>query len=171
MIYLSRLETFLVSCQPFTSTAASLLPPAAALDPAYPGFNIEDLLDTHLAPTDALFVDVIHTDGGLNGVPYSTGHADFYPNCGRRVQPGCPLVSVPLSDSGQDSGQDQDELHARILGCRMWSQVNWLQHFTVTEEGSFGSACARAYGRSRDTSNVKDLSENQVSNVGRGLKK
>lgn len=34
-------------------------------------------------------MDVIHTDGGFFGFPYSIGHADFFPNGGIAVQPGC----------------------------------------------------------------------------------
>jgi hypothetical protein len=60
------------------------------LDPVYPGFEDDDpqlLLDR----TDALFVDIIHTNtkgfGGL-GLATHLGHADFYPNKGYH-QPGC----------------------------------------------------------------------------------
>jgi hypothetical protein len=31
--------------------------------------------------------DVIHTDGGFFGIPWSIGHADFYPNGGVALQP------------------------------------------------------------------------------------
>nr|XP_042898983.1 pancreatic triacylglycerol lipase [Parasteatoda tepidariorum] len=66
------------------------------LDPAGPffqGLHTSVRLDT----TDALFVDVIHSDGGeyvLNGLGTSApiGHIDFYPNGGRR-QPGCFYAS------------------------------------------------------------------------------
>lgn len=34
-------------------------------------------------------IDVIHTDGGLLGIPWSLGHVDFYPNNGVALQPGC----------------------------------------------------------------------------------
>lgn len=42
-----------------------------------------------LERSDAAFVDIIHTCGGLLGYGRSHGHADFYPNDGRAVQPGC----------------------------------------------------------------------------------
>lgn len=45
----------------------------------------------HLAPTDAEFVDVIHTDGGVFGFPVALGHVDFFPNGGIPVQPGCTI--------------------------------------------------------------------------------
>ncbi|KAG8186239.1 hypothetical protein JTE90_008765 [Oedothorax gibbosus] len=60
------------------------------LDPAGPYFR--DPL-VRLNATDALFVDVIHTDGGgylLTGLSINEpiGHLNFYPN-GGRLQPGC----------------------------------------------------------------------------------
>lgn len=42
-----------------------------------------------LSANDAEFVDVIHTDGGLLGYPWPQGHADFFPNGGIPLQPGC----------------------------------------------------------------------------------
>lgn len=42
-----------------------------------------------LSHTDAKFVDVIHTDGGVFGYPWALGHADFFPNGGTPLQPGC----------------------------------------------------------------------------------
>lgn len=44
--------------------------------------------------TDAAFVDVIHTDGGIFGFPNPLGHADFYPNGGKPPQPGCSLGNI-----------------------------------------------------------------------------
>lgn len=68
------------------------------LDPALPCFNTTSLKD-RLDPTDADFVDVIHTNGKLAvigfGFPYPTGHIDFYPNGGIR-QPGCLSSKIPL---------------------------------------------------------------------------
>lgn len=64
----------------------------SALDPAAPYF--EDMpISVRIDPTDANFVDVIHTDlnslviSGL-GIKQPVGHVDFYPNNGRD-QPGC----------------------------------------------------------------------------------
>ncbi|KAK7100049.1 hypothetical protein V1264_023057 [Littorina saxatilis] len=65
----------------------------SGLDPADPNFSHQPT-EVRLDPTDARWVDVIHTDGS----PYTTysgygslqamGHIDFYPN-GGKDQPGC----------------------------------------------------------------------------------
>jgi hypothetical protein len=66
----------------------------SAFDPAAPYFYDQDYQpETHLDPTDADFVDVIHTNGGsLVTAHLSTlkpvGHVDFYANGGGE-QPGC----------------------------------------------------------------------------------
>jgi pimeloyl-ACP methyl ester carboxylesterase len=62
------------------------------LDPAGPYFEDTDPI-VRLDPTDAIYVDAIHTDAnsaaqlGL-GMMQAVGHTDFYPN-GGRLQPGC----------------------------------------------------------------------------------
>lgn len=55
------------------------------LDPASVGFPLESP-ETTLDRSDAVFVDIIHTD-----IAYitQTGHSDFYPNGGVAPQPGC----------------------------------------------------------------------------------
>ncbi len=57
----------------------------AGLDPASVGFPLESP-ETTLDRSDAVFVDIIHTD-----IAYitQTGHSDFYPNGGVVPQPGC----------------------------------------------------------------------------------
>ncbi|XP_022814759.1 inactive pancreatic lipase-related protein 1-like [Spodoptera litura] len=70
------------------------------LDPAYPSFYPSTYLLQHVNAGDAEFVDVIHTDAGGYGAPVPTGTADFWPNGGHRVQPGCPIFAlIPLSDA------------------------------------------------------------------------
>ncbi|XP_077987388.1 pancreatic lipase-related protein 2-like [Glandiceps talaboti] len=63
----------------------------SALDPAGPNFEGQDPA-VRIDPTDAKFVDVIHTDAneGLTGlgIHMECGHVDFYPNEGTD-QPGC----------------------------------------------------------------------------------
>ncbi|KAF7267014.1 hypothetical protein GWI33_019720 [Rhynchophorus ferrugineus] len=55
-----------------------------ALDPAGP--LIES--DVSVRPSDADYVQSIHTNGGVLGMVNAVGHSDFYPNGGSR-QPGC----------------------------------------------------------------------------------
>lgn len=56
------------------------------LDAANPGFYG---LGYHLTASDAEFVDNIHTDAGVYGAGVPTAKADFWPNGGIRLQPGC----------------------------------------------------------------------------------
>ncbi|XP_052257603.1 lipase member I-like [Dreissena polymorpha] len=65
------------------------------LDPAGPQFEKTDP-KVRLDPTDALFVDAIHTNADLLlqlgfgiGIEQPVGHVDYYPNGGEN-QPGCP---------------------------------------------------------------------------------
>lgn len=62
-------------------------------DPAYPGFGSIDKIDERLDPSDADFVDVIHTCAGKLGHKKNLGHVDFYPNGGKSTQPGCDFTS------------------------------------------------------------------------------
>ena len=66
------------------------------LDPAGPGFSVDDT-STRLDKSDAVFVDVIHTDVGRAlsnlGMVEPIGHVDFYPNGRSYRQPGCKLLS------------------------------------------------------------------------------
>ncbi|XP_031776480.1 pancreatic triacylglycerol lipase isoform X2 [Apis florea] len=63
------------------------------LDPAGPFYY---LLNNHLSISDADFVDVIHTDMGFAGLALRIGTVNFFPNYGRRPQPGC---SIELTSS------------------------------------------------------------------------
>lgn len=53
-----------------------------ALDPAGPKFTKKELKPPkeRLDPTDAKFVQVIHTDKEYIGADFDLGHQDFYPN-------------------------------------------------------------------------------------------
>lgn len=59
-----------------------------ALDPAGPLFENRPP-SQRLDASDAGFVDVIHTDGGMLGSAGAVGHVDFFPEGGMHVQPGC----------------------------------------------------------------------------------
>ncbi|PVD23638.1 hypothetical protein C0Q70_16911 [Pomacea canaliculata] len=87
------------------------------LDPAEPYFQHTDPT-VRLDPTDALFVDVIHTDGasfystklGL-GMAQACGHVDYYPN-GGHDQPGCDKSPIThLEENGLYLGVRE------IIGC------------------------------------------------------
>lgn len=73
------------------------------LDPAMPGFHMLASEKTRLDPTDAVFVDVIHSCGGVLGFLQPLGKADFYPNAGTAIQPGCccapEIMGKPFSIS------------------------------------------------------------------------
>lgn len=58
------------------------------LDPAGPSFQGYPA-NARLDSSDALFVDVIHTDSNRLGMWQTVGHVDFYPNGGVAEQPGC----------------------------------------------------------------------------------
>ncbi|PZC82127.1 hypothetical protein B5X24_HaOG200586 [Helicoverpa armigera] len=62
-----------------------------ALDPAGPCFSNVSL-SGRLDKSDAEYVDVIHSNGGLLGLKEPVGHKDFFPN-GGISQPGC-YISV-----------------------------------------------------------------------------
>lgn len=66
------------------------------LDPARPLFewlannkNLSQRLDS----SDAIFVDVIHTNGGQLGIEEPIGTVDFFPQGGKR-QPGCTQGNI-----------------------------------------------------------------------------
>lgn len=58
-----------------------------ALDPAFPLFSMDRPAE-RVAPGDAVYVEVMHTNAGLLGFDQPIGAASFYPNLGR-TQPGC----------------------------------------------------------------------------------
>lgn len=62
------------------------------LDPALPGFHLLTSDKTRLDPTDAIFVDIIHSCGGVLGYLKPLGSVDFYPNGGTPIQPGCCCI-------------------------------------------------------------------------------
>ncbi|XP_024264660.1 phospholipase A1 member A [Oncorhynchus tshawytscha] len=109
------------------------------LDPAGPMFKRADTFD-RLDPSDALFVEAIHTDSDYFGISISVGHADFFLNggmdqagCSRSrstsmysyvicdhmralyiyisaLNGTCPLTGIPCSTY-------EDFLKGRCLGC------------------------------------------------------
>lgn len=67
------------------------LPLIIGLDPAGFSFTKYPLvpLAKRLDPSDARFVQVIHTDKNYIGSDVDCGHTDYYPNNGENFQPGC----------------------------------------------------------------------------------
>ncbi|KAH8324417.1 hypothetical protein KR074_006986 [Drosophila pseudoananassae] len=63
------------------------------LDPAGPGFMMQSSLQQKLDPSDADFVDIIHTDPFFFSMLPPMGHADFYPNLDQLNQRGCSYIS------------------------------------------------------------------------------
>ncbi|TRY77752.1 hypothetical protein TCAL_08994, partial [Tigriopus californicus] len=75
------------------------LPRLTGLDPSGPLFHTAPAR-YRLDPSDAQFVDVIHSAGRWVGNDDITGHVDFFPNLGKAPQPGCKgKESVDLSCS------------------------------------------------------------------------
>ncbi|CAG9830939.1 unnamed protein product [Diabrotica balteata] len=69
------------------------------LDPALPCFDYNDV-DQRLDPTDAKYVEVIHTCAGFLGFDVDIGDSDYYPNGGKN-QPGCDLDVVGICRHGR----------------------------------------------------------------------
>lgn len=67
----------------FHSITGTLIGRISGLDPAGPSFSHTDK-NLRLAATDAEFVDVIHTNGGMYGMTSPVGHVDFFPNGGEQ---------------------------------------------------------------------------------------
>lgn len=88
------------------------IPRITGLDPAGPLFN---LLNDRLSTSDAVFVDVIHTDKTGYGTALKVGHVDFYPNYGHRPQPGCPLFGLILSPKDLCSHRRSFEFYAESV--------------------------------------------------------
>ena len=71
------------------------------LDPARPAFEIGITgPEVHLDPTDADFVDVIHSCAGVLGFEKPIGFVDFYPNGGGYPQPGCGETLIDILRNG-----------------------------------------------------------------------
>ncbi|XP_026319514.1 pancreatic triacylglycerol lipase-like [Hyposmocoma kahamanoa] len=58
------------------------------LDPAGPQWGNNG---NALNGNDGIYVEAIHTDGGLLGIYDPIGNSNFYPNGGRNPQPGCSI--------------------------------------------------------------------------------
>ncbi|KAG7302274.1 hypothetical protein JYU34_013768 [Plutella xylostella] len=95
------------------------------LDPALPCFP-PDNPGGRLDATDADYVDVIHTNGGILGMKESVGHKDFYPN-GGLSQPGCYLSTCDHSRAW--------ELYAESIGAPKGFPARKCENWTSFREG------------------------------------
>ncbi|XP_067214053.1 pancreatic triacylglycerol lipase isoform X2 [Linepithema humile] len=100
------------------------------LDPASPLFEtISGAVDPEhrLDPSDAQFVDVIHTSGPAFGFLAPLGHADFYPNDGKIPQPGCSYAPTITYCSHSRAHQLMTESIGSTVGfkarmCESWEK-------------------------------------------------
>ncbi|KAK0181684.1 hypothetical protein PV327_003949 [Microctonus hyperodae] len=100
------------------------------LDPASPLFETTSGVvdpEYRLDPTDAQFVDVIHTSGTAFGFLSPLGHADFYPNNGKFPQPGCSFLPTTTYCSHSRAHQFMTESIGSISGfkarrCESWEK-------------------------------------------------
>ncbi|CAK1555946.1 unnamed protein product [Leptosia nina] len=100
------------------------------LDPALPLFENVPLAQ-RLDPTDAEFVDIIHSDAGIFGYNRPCGHVDFFPNGGVSPQPGCELeVVLP-----------QQELFNKFF-CSHWQSFRFFSESVLRPEGFIASECS-----------------------------
>lgn len=134
-----------------SGTCGSLLPGIGritALDAAGPLFeNYPPSI--RLDPTDALFVDAIHTDGddfykvvmaeGGLGIHHSIGHADFYPN-GGHTQPHCNgVMSRTLTDI--TSGSLQNVQLKKLVACDHELSLDYFAQSILTSHLYTAYAC------------------------------
>ncbi|KAK7600947.1 hypothetical protein V9T40_008388 [Parthenolecanium corni] len=99
------------------------------LDPAFPLYMFSGK-GGHLTPTDAEFVDVIHTDGGVFGFPIALGDADFFPNGGFPAQPGCRINSLLQKDQIK-----------RIISCSHDRAWQYYAESVLNEKGFPATRC------------------------------
>ncbi|XP_058792149.1 pancreatic lipase-related protein 2-like [Phymastichus coffea] len=98
------------------------------LDPALPGFHVLTMDKGRLDPSDALYVDVIHSCGGVLGYLQPLGHTDFYPNAGIAVQPGCCCVPelIEACSHGRAYHYFTESINSRIgliaKPCETWDK-------------------------------------------------
>ncbi|XP_044732381.1 lipase member H-like [Chrysoperla carnea] len=73
------------------------IPRIVGLDPAGPGFRSDR---PHFSKGAAEYTVAIHTDMGGYGTTLTDADLDIIVNGGHRIQPGCPLINIPLVASG-----------------------------------------------------------------------
>ncbi|CRL04727.1 CLUMA_CG017787, isoform A [Clunio marinus] len=124
----------------------------SALDPAFPPFY-PGVFVKPLNKKDAELVDVIHTDAWLYGAPASTGTADFWPNSGKTLQPGCPKRNYKMLSENDlcshrrswyfwaESVARKQEKSFPSIKCKSWNNFKEGRHEGTTEIAYMGIDC------------------------------
>ncbi|XP_012534654.1 pancreatic triacylglycerol lipase [Monomorium pharaonis] len=123
------------------------------LDPASPLFETNSSIvdpEHRLDPTDAQFVDVIHTSGPVFGFSAPLGHADFYPNNGKIPQPGCTFGPTITYCSHSRAHQLMTESIGSTVGfkarmCDSWEKYKdqFCDYNPVVLMGEYASTSLR----------------------------
>jgi len=118
------------------------------LDPALPLFG-ERPDSERLDPSDADFVDVIHTSGGSLAFQDPRGHVDFYPNNGQAYQPGCSVDLIhTCSHSRAYEFMSESVWHTNgfpSYKCNSWADYDAgrCSMTEMTQQGEYASPSAR----------------------------
>ncbi|XP_059517525.1 pancreatic lipase-related protein 2-like isoform X1 [Myotis daubentonii] len=112
------------------------------LDPAEPGFQGTPE-EVRLDPSDAMFVDVIHTDTSPTvpnlgfGMSQKVGHLDFYPNGGKQM-PGCEknIISSMFDINGFWKGTRDP------VSCNHLRSYKYYSSSILNPDGFLGYPCA-----------------------------
>jgi len=121
-----------------------------ALDPALPLFGAAD--DSgRIDPSDAAFVDVIHSAGGTlldGGLSFREprGHVDFYPNSGEN-QPGCGIDAFGACSHSRCYAYMDESINNRAgfraCKCNSWDEFN-LGNCACVETADMGEHVSRS---------------------------
>ncbi|XP_073451910.1 pancreatic lipase-related protein 2-like [Aquarana catesbeiana] len=115
------------------------------LDPAQPYFQ-DTPIEVRLDPSDALLVDVIHTDAspmllnlgtGGYGMSQIVGHLDFFPNGGKQM-PGCQKSQIFKSPNIDDILDVTSEL----VACNHIRSTKYYTQTILTPDGYLGYSAA-----------------------------
>ncbi|XP_016067602.1 PREDICTED: pancreatic lipase-related protein 2 [Miniopterus natalensis] len=112
------------------------------LDPAEPCFQGTPE-EVRLDPSDAMFVDVIHTDSSPIvpflgfGMSQKVGHLDFYPNGGKQM-PGCQknILSTIIDINGLWEGTRE------FVACNHLRSYKYYSSSILNPDGFLGYPCA-----------------------------
>ncbi|KAI5646022.1 lipase domain-containing protein [Phthorimaea operculella] len=113
------------------------------LDPAGPCFSYA-YSELRLDKTDAMYVDVIHSNRLVQGVIEPVGHSDFYLNGGGPMQPGCIMPSCSHLRAAEVFTESVNNPKTFVgLKCSSWK--NFLANSCENSMAVLG------YGSSTDT--------------------